>query len=427
MEQKDKITTIGKVNFRNDNRIFGIKDKDRMNSIYCIGKSGSGKSTFLLNMAISDIQNGNSIAVIDPHGDIAEELLNHIPHDRLNEVIYFSPTEFPIPFNILRNVHTEHQHLVASGILSTFQKLYSDFWGPRMAHILFFSVLTLLEYQKATLLDIAPLLTDSDYRSKILVHIKSPQILDFWFNEFEQYSKSLRAEIIAPILNKVGIFSSSIPLRNTFGQSSKGIDMADIMNGKIFIANISKGRLGEEPSKLIGSILLTSMQLTALARATEPISARKPFYAYIDEAHNFITLSIADILSECRKYGLSLFLANQFLDQLEPEIKSAILANVGTIISFRVGNDDAKYLEKVFQPFFNEFDLINLPKYIMYLKLMIDGTTSQPFSAFSLPLTSYSHSFKDLILKRQKERYKGFKPVLRANRDIPPSQSQLFD
>ena len=411
MDRSNSITKIGRLNFRNDERIFGIKDIDRMNHMYCIGKSGTGKSTLLLNMAISDIERGNSLAIIDPHGDLVEELLNYLPFERLNDVVYLSPTEFPIGFNILRNVHPEHQHLVASGVLSTFQKLYSEFWGPRMAHILLFTVLTLLEYQKATLLDIAPLLTDDDFRAEVLTRIKSPHILDFWYNEYDKYTKSLRTEAIAPILNKVGIFNSSAPLRNVVGQTKKGIDMEQIMNNgnKIFIANLSKGKLGEEASKLLGGMLLTSIQLTALARANLPITNRKPFYVYIDEAHNFITLSIADILSECRKYGLSLFLTHQYMDQLEPEIRSAILGNVGTIISFRVGNEDGKYLEKVFQPYFGEYDIINLPAFNFYIKLMIDGATSLPFSAFSLALKPFKTSHKHNILDELKSMYKDIK------------------
>jgi len=402
----DNITPIGRVNFRQDNRIFGIKDKDRLNHIYSIGKSGTGKSTLLLNMAISDINRGHGIAVIDPHGDVAEELLNYIPYDRLDDVIYFTPADFPIPYNPLKNVHFEFQHLVASGLLSTFEKLYSDFWGPRMAHILRYTLLTLLEYRDATLLDIAPLLTDYSFREHVLTRITSEHILQFWRNEFEQYSKTLRAEAIAPILNKVGLFSSSIPLRNVIGQKTRGFNMENIMNeGKILICNLSKGKLGEDTSTLLGSILLTSIQLAALSRANQTEHTRRPFYAYIDEMHNYVTLSIADILSECRKYGLSLFLTNQYLDQLKPDIRSAIFGNVGTLISFRVGNEDAEYLSKEFHPVFTDIDLINLPRYTMYLKLMIDGTISQPFSAFSLPIIPNKNTFRNDMIKLSKTKF----------------------
>lgn len=429
MDINEGITKIGKLNFRNDERVFGIKDSDRLNHIYCIGKSGTGKSSLLLNMANSDIERGKSLAIIDPHGDLAEEILNHIPYDRIDDVIYFSPTEYPIAFNILRNVHPQYQHLVASGVLSSFQKLYADFWGPRMAHILLFSILTLLEYQKATLLDIAPLLTDDEFRAHVLTRIQNVHLLDFWYNEYDKYTKSLRAEAIAPILNKVGIFSTSTTLREVFGNSQKGIDMEQIMNSgnKILIVNLSKGKLGEEPSKLIGGMILTAIQITALSRSNLTISNRKPFYVYLDEAHNFITLSIADILSECRKYGLSLFLTHQYIEQLEPEIRSAIFGNIGTIISFRVGNEDGKYLEKVFAPYFKEYDLINLPKFNMYLKLMIDGSTSLPFSAISLPIKLVSTSHKSQLIETLKAKSKkGF--LLNENhwKQKKPEQPGLF-
>ena len=384
-----QITYLGNINFRSDNRKFGIKQKDRLRHIYCIGKSGTGKSTLLLNMAIQDIQNGHGCCVIDPHSDVAETLLKYIPEERIKDVIYINPAdeEYPIAFNPLRNVHPKFQHLVASGLVGTFKKIWKDSWGPRMEHILRFSLLTLLEYRHGTLLDVQPLLTNTEYRSQVLAHITSPLIRTFWENEYAKYSPTLRAEAITPILNKLGIFSASTPLRNIIGQRNRSFRMQDAMDtGKILICNLSKGSIGEDACSIIGSMLLTNIQLSALYRAKQPEYTRRPFFIYVDEMHSFLTQSFADMLSESRKYGLGLFLTHQYMEQLPDEIRSAVIGNVGTLISFRIGTDDAQYLSKEFYPTFNEYDLIHLPRYSMYLKLCIDGTTSFPFSAVASPI-----------------------------------------
>jgi len=398
---KSRITPIGITNYHNDKIPFGIKDKDRLGHMYVIGKTGTGKSTLLQSMAISDIERGNGFCVIDPHGDVAENLLNYIPYERIEDVIYFNPQdlEFPIAFNPLKKVHPNYHHVVVSGLLSTFKKIWADNWGPRLEHILRFTLLTLLEYQDATLLDIQPVLTDVSFRTHILSKVHTHQLLTFWHNEFGTYSNALRAEAISPILNKVGIFSSSALLRNIVGQKTRSFHLSKVLDdGKILIANFSKGALGEDVSALLGSMLVTSIQLTALHRAKQPEHTRRPFYLYVDECHSFLTDSFADILAESRKYGLGLFLANQYIEQLKDEIRAAIFGNVGTLISFRVGADDAQYLAKEFHPIFNETDLVNLPRYSMYLKLMIDGATSQPFSADTIPVKSYPTSYTENII-----------------------------
>ena len=408
MHEHHPITPIGRVNFRNDDRIFGIKDDDRFGHIYAIGKTGTGKSTLLLNMAISDIERGNGLCVIDPHGDMAEQILDYIPEDRIEDVIYFNPSDIdhPIAFNPLLHVHPEFHHIVASGLISTFKKIWSESWGPRLEHILRHTLLTLLEFQRGTLLDIQPILTDPSYRKLILNHVTSPNLFAFWYNEFEKYSPGLRAEAIAPILNKVGMFSSSEPLRKIVGQTSRSFHIDKAMDeGKIIIANLAKGKLGEDVSALLGSMLVTSIQLGALSRAKQPEHTRKPFYLYVDECHSFISLSFADILAEARKYRLSLFLTHQYIDQLKEEIRSAIFGNVGTLITFRIGATDAEFLEKEFDPPFNTFDLVNLPRYSMYLKLMIDGATSQPFSGETLPLKVFNKFYKDRVIEGSRERY----------------------
>lgn len=389
MDEQNQITPIGITNYRNQRQRFGIKDKDRLQHIYVIGKSGTGKSTLLKNMAISDIERGNGCGIIDPHGDIARDLLNYIPEERRDDLIYFNATdtEHPIAFNPLHGVHPKYHHLVASGLISTFKKIWSDSWGPRLEYILRYCLLTLMEYPDATLLDIQPLLTDIGFRNHVLLYVQNEASKSFWKKEFEKYSPQFRSEAISPILNKTGLFLTSIPLRNIVGQKTRGIRMQQVLDeGKILIVNLSKGEIGEDASSLLGSILLTSIQLAAMHRATQPELVRKPFYLYVDEMHSFISLSFADVLAEARKYGLSLFMTHQYIEQIDERIREAIFGNCGTIISFRIGSTDAEYLEKEFFPLINKEDFINLPKHEMYLKLMIDGTSSRPFSAISLPM-----------------------------------------
>ena len=387
MEKHSDITPIGITNFRNTNQRFGIKDHDRLQHIYVIGKSGTGKSTLLENMALSDIRRGNGLCVIDPHGDIAEDILKHIPEGRKQDLIYFNATEDvnPIAFNPLKGVHPKYHHLVASGLVSTFKKIWSDSWGPRMEYILRFTLLTLLCMPDATLLDIQPLLTDADFRERALSYCTDEHILAFWNKEYERYAPRLRAEMISPILNKTGLFITSTPLRNIVGQKTSGFRLQQVLDtGKILIVNLSKGQIGEDASSLIGAMLINALQLAALHRASQAEHARRPFYLYIDECHSFVTLAFANILAEARKYGLSLFLAHQYIEQLDERVRAAIFGNVGTVIAFRVGSTDAEYLAKEFYPVFTNNDLVHLPRYSMYLKLMIEGTASQPFSATTI-------------------------------------------
>src|ERR1017187_6111781 len=309
-------TPIGITNFRTPIPFYS-KDQDRLGHIYCIGKTGVGKSTLLENMAISDIQKGKGLCLIDPHGDIATNILNYIPEERMHDVIYFNPADikYSIGFNPLKSIHPDHQHLVASGLISTFKKIWAESWGPRMEYILRFSLLTLLEFRHATLLDIQPLLTDQYFRNGILFRVKNPHILAFWKDEFDKYPPALKAEAIAPILNKIGLFRASIPLRNIVGQEYSSFTFQEVMdNGKIFIANLSKGKLGEDPTAILGSMLITNIQLSALYRAIQKEEERRPFYLYVDEMHSFITNSLADILAEARKYKLGLFLAHQYVE-----------------------------------------------------------------------------------------------------------------
>lgn len=402
------LTPLGITNWRNQQQLFGIKNIDRFGHLYCLGKTGVGKSSLLLNMAISDIEQGRHFCLIDPHGDIAEKLLHYIPAERLDDVIYFNPkdVEYPIGFNPLKGVHPNYHHLVVSGLISTFKRIWAENWGPRLEYILRFSLLTLLHYPDATLLDIQPILTDYSFRNRVLGYVTNPNIHSFWHQEFDKYSPALKSEAIAPILNKTGVFLTSLPLRNIVGQKTKTFQMQEVLDkGKILIVNLSKGEIGEDASSLIGSILVTSIQLAALYRATQEEHSRKPFFLYVDECQSFIGLSFVDILSEARKYKLSLFLTHQYTSQLHEKILAAIFGNVGTIISFRIGAEDAYILAKEFYPTFNESDFVNLPLYSMYIKLMIDGATSKPFSAVALPVKPFSISLKEEVIQLSRKKF----------------------
>lgn len=391
---------IGSTNWRQQQLQFGINEEDRFNHIYCLGKTGVGKSTLLLNMAIADIQSGNAIGIIDPHGDVAEKILQYVPANRTNDVVYFNPSDsdYPIGFNPLAVSNVKHHHLVVSSLLSSFRKLWIESWGPRLEYILRYCLLTLLEYPRATLLDIQLLLTDYVFRQNVLQFVKSEHTRNFWFLEFDKYPPNFKQESISPILNKTGVFLSNPILRNIVGQSETKFDLQPLMNeGKIVICNLAKGMLGEDIASLLGSMIITSIQLAALSRASIPEPQRKPFFVYVDEMHSYIPLSLIGMLSEVRKYKVGLFLTHQYIEQLSPEFQAAVFGNVGTLISFRVGNKDAEIMAKEFYPVFDQSDIVNLPKYSIYLKLMIDGATSKPFSAATFPLPEITSDTSSLI------------------------------
>ena len=430
-ENENKITPLAITNWRDIRKVFGIREKNRRGHMYVIGKTGTGKSSLLGNMALSDIKGRNGIALIDPHGDLAESLLSHIPKERIKDVIYFNPgdLEFPIAFNPLGKVHPDFHHLIVSGLISVFRKIWSEFWGPRLEHILRHALLTLLEYPESTLLDVTRLLTEKEFRMKVTNRITNPHVRMFWINEFEKYTPWLRSEAVSPILNKMGQFLTSLPLRNIIGQHANRFHINEVMdNGKILIVNLAKGRIGEDVSALLGSMLVTEIYLSALRRARIPESERRAFYLYVDEFYSFITLSFTDILSEARKYGLNLVLAHQYIAQLHEKVRDAVFGNVGTIISFRVGGDDAVFLSKEFKPTFTESDLLLLPNYHIYLKLMVNGVTSLPFSATTLPFPSNSVSNPEEIVEHSRIRYctkrkKAEEEIL--NRILPHSQSSI--
>ncbi|PIS42089.1 MAG: hypothetical protein COT24_05450 [Candidatus Kerfeldbacteria bacterium CG08_land_8_20_14_0_20_40_16] len=402
------ITYFAETNFRNRKVLFGIRDDDRRRHMYLIGKTGMGKSVNLENMIISDIRRGNGIAVVDPHGDTVEKVVKHIPNNRVNDVIYFNPadTEYPIAFNILEEVNPQYKNLVAQGLTGVFKKIWADSWGPRLEYILMNTILALLEYPGSTLLGITRMLVDKNYRKKVVAKLTDPIVKAFWIDEYANYNERFRTEAISPIQNKVGQFLSSSIIRNIVGQPKSTLDMRNIMDEKkILLLNLSKGRIGEENSALLGAMMITKIQLAAMSRVDISEEERKDFYLYVDEFQNFSTESFANILSEARKYRLNLIVAHQYIEQLGDQVKAAVFGNVGTIICFRVGAEDAEFLEKEFLPYFDENDLVNLPKYNIYLKLMIEGVSSNPFSATTLPPATGETGNYEKIVKVSRERY----------------------
>jgi len=413
----DEINFFGVTTFRNQRRRFGVKIDDRRRHVYLIGKTGMGKTVAMENMAIQDIQQGRGISFIDPHGEAAERLLDFVPSNRVNDVIYFNPAdlEYPIAFNVMEKVDLEHRNLVAGGLMSVFKKIWPDVWSARMEYILNNSILALLEYPGSTLLGVNRILADADYRKKVVDNVTDPVIKSFWVNEFARYTQRYEVEATAAIQNKVGQFISAPLIRNIIGQVASKINMREVIDGgKILIANISKGRIGEDNSRLLGALLITKLQLAAMSRVDTPEEKRRDFYLYVDEFQNFATKSFINILSEARKYRLSLTLGNQYIGQLEEmtptgrssEVRDAIFGNVGTIICFRIGAEDSEFLEREFLPEFEANNLVNLAKYNIYVKLMIDGVAGRPFSAETLsPFPKPDVSYREKIIKVSRERY----------------------
>ncbi len=404
-ENNNNITYFAETDARNKRTPFGIRENDRSRHLYVIGKTGMGKSTLLENMAVQDIQNGEGMAFIDPHGKTAELLLNYVPQERIKDVLYFAPfdMEHPISFNVMEDVGYDKRHLVVSGLMSTFKKIWQDAWSARMEYILSNTILALLEYPDATLLGVNRMLADKEYRKKVVDNIKDPSVKSFWVDEFAKYTDRFAAEATPAIQNKIGQFTSNPLIRNIVGQPKSSFDIRKIMDEKkILIINLSKGRVGEVNANLLGSMLITKIYLGAMSRAdASPSELNKlpNFYLYVDEFQSFANESFADILSEARKYKLSLTIAHQYIEQMSEEVRAAVFGNVGTMISFRVGAFDAEVLEKEFTPQFTAEDMVNLGYTQIYLKLMIDGVSSSPFSAVTMPpIAEPEISFKSDIM-----------------------------
>ncbi len=386
-----RVTYFGETDARNKRAKFGIRAIDRTKHVYVIGKTGMGKSTLLENMAAQDIQNGEGMAFIDPHGKTADLLLEYVPKERIKDVVYIAPfdTDYPISFNVLESVADDKKHLVVSGLMSTFKKIWVDAWSARMEYILTNTLLALLDYPGATLLGVNKMLSDKEYRKDVVNYIKDPSVKSFWVKEFANYTERMAQEAVPAIQNKVGQFTANPLIRNMIGQSQSSFNIRKCMDErKILIINLSKGKIGDENMKLLGGLLVTKIYLAAMSRADVPDRVMKMlpnFYLFVDEFQNFANASFADILSEARKYKLNLTIAHQYIEQMDEVVRAAVFGNVGTMIVFRVGATDAEVLEKEFSPEFTMEDLVNLGFTQIYLKLMIDGLTSPPFSAVTLP------------------------------------------
>ncbi|MFA5764126.1 MAG: type IV secretory system conjugative DNA transfer family protein [Candidatus Paceibacterota bacterium] len=407
------ITYFGETDSRDKRVKFGIKAKDRTKHVYVIGKTGMGKSTMLENMAIQDLRNGEGMAFIDPHGKTAELLLDFVPAERLKDVVYFAPfdIEHPISFNVMEDVGPDKRHLVVSGLMSAFKKLFGEeSFSDRMQYILQNTILALLEYPGATMLGINRMLTDKAYRSKVVANITDVSVKNYWTQEFAGYTERFAAEAIPAIQNKIGQFTSNPLIRNIIGQPKSSFDFRTIMDeAKIMVINLSKGRVGEANANLLGSMLITKIYLAAMSRADiheKQLKKLPNFYLYVDEFQSFANESFANILSEARKYKLNLTIAHQYIEQMSEEVRAAVFGNVGTMITFRVGAYDAEVLEKEFAPQFTAEDLVNLGMFQMYLKLMIDGVSSAPFSASSLPpFEEPAISYKSEIIKNSRAKF----------------------
>lgn len=392
MNNGEKVTYLGKVDYRNKQLTFGIKQKDRTRHAYIIGKTGMGKSTLLENMIIQDINNGEGVCVLDPHGSLAEKILDFIPESRVKDVIYFAPfdSEHPLGLNVLEKVDVTKRHLVANGLMAAFKKVFGeDRFSDRIQYILNNIILALLENEGQSLLGVNRMLNDKDYRKFIVSNVQDPSVKSFWEEEYAKAGDKYQQEAAPGIQNKIGQFISNPLIRNIIGQQKTSFDFRDVMdNKKILIVNLSKGKVGEENAHLIGSLLITKIYLAAMSRADAgPYELEKlpPFYFYVDEFQNFANESFASILSESRKYNLALTVAHQYIEQMEDEVKAAVFGNVGTMITFRVGATDAAAFEKEFAPYFTMDDIVNLGFTQVYMRLMIDGVGSKPFSATTLP------------------------------------------
>lgn len=406
IEDPNKVTYFASTDSRGKAVPFGIKRRDRARHMYVIGKTGMGKSTMLENMAIQDIRNGEGIAFVDPHGSTAEKLLEYVPEHRIDDVLYFAPfdMDYPVAFNVMEDVGFDKRHLVVSGLMSAFKKIWEDAWSARMEYILSNTLLALLEYPDSTLLDVNRMLIVKNFRKKVVEHITDPIVKSFWVDEFANYTDRYTQDATPAIQNKIGQFTSNPLIRNIVGQPKSSFDIRAMMDEKkIMIINLSKGRVGEGNASLLGSMLVTKIYLAAMSRAdlsAKNLSESPNFYFYVDEFQSFANQSFADILSEARKYKLNLTIAHQYIEQMEEEVRDAVFGNVGTTIAFRVGPFDAEVLETVFTPKFTIEDLVNLGFAQIYLTLMIDGVGSQPFSATTLtPFDTPPQVFTDVVLE----------------------------
>ena len=399
---------IGERHGWGDPQPFGISQVDQRQHVYVIGKTGSGKTTLLRNLIVQHISLGHGVGLIDPHGDLAEELLHHIPPKRADHLCYFNPgdLEFPVGLNLLYNVAPDDRHLVASGIVAAFKGIWRDSWGPRLEYILYNAVSALLDCPNTSLLGVNRMLTDDKYRAWVVAQVKDPFIRAYWEEEYAGYDPRFQREAIAPIQNKIGQFLLNPVVRNILGQVKSKVDIPFIMdNERLLIANLSKGRLGHDKANLLGSLLTTQFQLGAMARSNRPEETRRDFHLFIDEFQNFSTDAFASILAEARKYRLCLTLSHQYIDQLSLPVRQAVFGNVGTLVAFRTGSTDAEVLEKEFGKTIPAEALADLNRYEAVVKLLEDGTNREPFRAHMLPPLGDRVSRPPNLVARSRERF----------------------
>ncbi|HUC87347.1 MAG TPA: DUF87 domain-containing protein, partial [Candidatus Saccharimonadales bacterium] len=402
-----EVSLFAATNFRGVQIKFGIKRADRGRHLYIIGQTGTGKSKLLNLLALSDIYHNQGMAIVDPHGDFATDMLKYIPEHRLKDVIYFNPTDrdFPIAFNPLEVYDESFKNDISSEMVGVLKRMF-DSWGPRLEYILRFTLLALLDYPDSTMLGITRMLTDKAFRKDVIKEIKDPVVKAFWVTEFASWNDKFANEAVAPVLNKVGAFTANPLIRNIIGQPKSRLDLRKIMDeGKILVVNLSRGQIGEDNAGVLGALMVTKIQLAAMSRANVPMEDRRPFYLYVDEFQNFATDSFATILSEARKYALNLTVANQYVSQMPEEVRSAVFGNVGSVISFRVGVDDAPIIAKNFAPIFEPDDLVKLNNQHIFLNLSIDGEKALPFSAKTLRMPDPERDFTTELVNSSRQQY----------------------
>ncbi len=392
---------------RNDHEI-GIEDTDRLFHTHVIGKTGTGKSTLLQNFMTQDLRRGHGFALLDPHGDLAEEVLDRVPRSRLQDVVYLNPADidFPVPFNVLEAVDEAQHHLIAAGLVSIFKRFWADSWGPRTEYLIKNAVLALLETPGATLLDVSRILINDAFRTQVVAGLQNPAVGRFWEHEYAAYSPKFREEVIAPIQNKVGEFTMTPLVRNIVGQRKNLFELRKLMDeGKVLIVNLAKGALGEDTAALLGSMILTRILLAAFTRQDTPEAERRPFFLYVDEFPSFATQgTMSALLSESRKYKLGLILSHQYLAQVSDDLRGAIFGNIGTAVTFQLSAEDAEYVSREFAPVCAE-ELTGLDQHHIFLKLKVGGMTSYPFSAKTLPPPPIEKSYRDRIVHWSRQYY----------------------
>jgi hypothetical protein len=403
----DTVSPIAIANFRGHNTVFGLPRSDRGRHLYILGQTGVGKSALLELITISDIYSPFGFAVIDPHGDYAQGILKRIPASRANDVIYFNPADLdhPVAFNPMEVTDPKLRTHMVSELIGVLKKMFES-WGPRLEYILRYSLLALLDYPESTMLDITRLLTDKNFRKDVIDHVTDPVVTNFWNVEFQSWNDKFAAEAVAPVLNKVGAFTANPLVRNIIGQPKSSFNIRQIMDeGKIMIVNLSRGLVGEDNAALLGALLVAKIQMAAMSRADLPADQRVPFYLYVDEFQNFATDSFATILSEARKYGLNLTVANQYIAQMSQEVKDAVFGNVGSMVAFRMGADDARGMLRYFEPKFEEYDLVHMHNRHLVINMTIGGEKSPAFSAITLELPEYQEDFTDMIIASSRQQY----------------------